>query len=148
MELSRATLANWVIRTTKAWLKPLYKHMKVQLRKETLIHADDTVVQVLKEPDKPATSESRMWVYASGEFSQTPVRLFEYQPDRKGERARNFLKDFSGYLVTDGYAGYNQVENVVRCGCWAHTKRKWKEAMPDGSTVKTSKAAVGFRFLQ
>ena len=146
VELSRATLANWVIRTTKAWLKPLYKHMKVQLRKETLIHADETVVQVLKEPDKPATSESRMWVYASGECSQTPVRLFEYQPDRKGERARNFLKGFSGYLVTDGYAGYNQVENVVRCGCWAHTKRKWKEAMPDGATVKTSKAAVGFRF--
>ena len=146
VELSRATLANWVIQTTKSWLKPLYQHMKQQLRKETLIHADETVVQVLKEPDKPATSESRMWVYASGEISKTPVRIFEYQPDRKGERAKNFLHGFSGFLVTDGYAGYNKVQNVTHCGCWAHAKRKWRDAMPQGATVKTSKAAVGYQY--
>ena len=146
VDLSRSTLANWVIQTTKIWLKPLYQHMKQQIRRETLIHADETVVQVLKEPDKLATSESRMWVYASGEASRTPVRIFEYQPDRKGERAKNFLHGFTGFLVTDGYAGYNKVENVTRCGCWAHTKRKWREAMPQGATVKTCKAAVGYQY--
>ena len=114
VELSRATLANWVIQTEKKWLKPLWNHMKQQIRDESVIHADETVVQVLKEPDKPATSESRMWVYASGEYSQKPVRIFEYQPDRKGDRAKAFLRGFSGCLVTDGYAGYNDVENAIR----------------------------------
>ena len=146
IELSRGTLANWVIRCSDTWLKPLYKHMKQHLLEQTVIHADETVVQVLKEDGKPATSESRMWVYASGERSKLPIRIFEYQPDRSGKRPESFLKGFSGCLVTDGYSGYNQVEKVTHCGCWAHMKRKWRDAMPDGATVKTSKAAVGFQY--
>ena len=74
VQLSRATMANWVIQCTQAWLKPLYKHMKQQLLEQAVIHADETVVQVLKEDGKPATSESRMWLYASGERSKMPVR--------------------------------------------------------------------------
>ena len=56
------------------------------------------------------------------------------------------MKGFSGCLITDGYAGYNQVQKVTHCGCWTHARRKWREAMPDSATVKTSKAAVGFRY--
>ena len=146
VELSRATMANWVIQCSEVWLKPLYKHMKQRLLEQNVIHADETVVQVLKEDGKPATSESRMWVYASGERSTTPIRIFEYQPDRSGKRPESFLRGFTGCLVTDGYSGYNQVQKVTHCGCWAHMKRKWREAMPDGATVKTSKAAVGFQY--
>lgn len=146
VELSRATLANWVIQCTQTWLKPLYRHMKQALLEDTVIHADETTVQVLKEDGKVATSESRMWVYASWEGSKKPIRIFEYQPDRSGKRPANFLKGFTGYLVTDGYTGYNQVTDVIHCGCWAHARRKWREAMPDGATVKTSKAAVGYRY--
>lgn len=146
VELSRATMANWVIRCAQSWLKPLYKHMKRQLLEQSVIHADETVVQVLKEDNKPAASESRMWLYASGEYSSQHIRIFEYQPDRSGKRPESFLKGFSGCLITDGYAGYNQVQKVTHCGCWAHARRKWREAMPDGATVKTSKAAVGFRY--
>lgn len=146
VELSRATLANWVIQTTQAWLKPLYRQMKRQLLQEAVIHADETVVQVLKEPDKTATSESRMWIYASAMRSGTPVRYFEYQPDRSGKRPKDFLKDFTGCLVTDGYAGYDKVEGATRCGCWSHARRKWREAMPNGATTKTSKAAIGYEY--
>lgn len=146
VELSRATMANWVIQCTQSWLEPLYQHMKQQLLEEQVIHADETVVQVLKEDGKPATSESRMWLYASGEASKKPIRIFEYQPDRSGKRAEAFLTGFAGYLVTDGYAGYNRVATATRCGCWAHARRKWREAMPDGATVKTSKAAVGYNY--
>ena len=144
--LSRATMANWVIQCTQSWLKPLYKHMKQELLTHSVIHADETVVQVLKEEGKPATSESRMWLYASAALLGNQVRLFEYQPDRSGKRPEAFLKGFGGALVTDGYAGYNQVINVTHCGCWAHVRRKWREAMPEGATVKTSKAAVGFQY--
>ena len=103
VELSRATMANWVIRCAQSWLKPLYKHMKRQLLEQSVIHADETVVQVLKEDNKPAASESRMWLYASGEYSSQHIRIFEYQPDRSGKRPESFLKGFSGCLITDGY---------------------------------------------
>ena len=146
ISLSRATMANWVIQCSQTWLKPLYKHMKQRLLEQSVIHADETVVQVLKEDGKPAASESRMWLYASAALLRHQVRLFEYQPDRSGRRAEAFLKGFTGCLVTDGYAGYNQVQNVTRCGCWSHARRKWREAMPEGATVKTSKAAVGYQY--
>lgn len=116
IQLSRATLANWVIQTSQAWLKPLYRQMKKHLLNCCVIHADETVVQVLKEEGKPATSESRMWVYASNNRSSKPVRFFEYQPSRSGKHAAAFLKVFSGCLVTDGYSGYNQVDGVTYCG--------------------------------
>lgn len=146
VSLSRATMANWVIQCSQTWLKPLYRHMKQELLTHSVIHADETVVQVLKEDGKPATSESRMWLYASAALLRHQVRLFEYQPDRSGKRPESFLNGFTGCLVTDGYAGYNQVKKVTHCGCWAHARRKWREAMPDGATVKTSKAAIGFRY--
>ena len=137
MTLSRATLANWVIQCAQTWLKPLYRHMKQVLLEEPLIHADETVVQVLKEEGKAATSESRMWLYASGETSRKGIRLFEYQPDRSGKRPASFLSGFTGCLVTDGYAGYNQVQGVTHCGCWAHARRKWRDAMPDGANTRS-----------
>ena len=146
ISLSRATMANWVIQCSQTWLKPLYKHMKQELLTHCVIHADETVVQVLKEDNKPATSESRMWLYASAALLRHQVRIFEYQPDRSGKRPESFLRGFAGCLVTDGYTGYNQVQNVTHCGCWAHARRKWREAMPEGATVKTSKAAIGFQY--
>lgn len=146
VSLSRATMANWVIQCSEVWLKPLYRHMKQELLTHSVIHADETVVQVLKEDNRPASSESRMWLYASAALLKHQVRLFEYQPDRSGKRPESFLRGFTGCLVTDGYAGYNQVQKVTHCGCWAHARRKWREAMPDGATVKTSKAAIGFQY--
>lgn len=146
LEISRATMANWVIQTAQTWLKPLYRSLKKHLLQCDVIHADETVVQVLKEDGKSASSESRMWVYASNARSGRPIRYFEYQPSRSGKHAEAFLKDFHGCLVTDGYSGYNQVKGVVRCGCWSHMRRKWLEAMPKGATKATSKAAVGYDY--
>ena len=144
--LSRATMANWVIQCSQTWLKPLYRSLKKTLLESAVIHADETVVQVLKEDGKTATSESRMWVYASNDRSGKPIRYFEYQPSRSGKHAAVFLKGFSGCLVTDGYAGYNQVEGVTRCGCWSHMRHYWREAMPKGATKETSKAAWGYDY--
>ena len=63
-----------------------------------------------------------------------------------GKHPESFLKGFTGCLVTDGYAGYNQVQKVTHCGCWAHARRKWRKAMADSATLKTSEAAVGFKY--
>ena len=121
--LSRATLANWIIRSSTDWLLPLWERMKYHLLKQDVVHADESVIQVLKEEGKKPSSESRMWVYCSGNTGAAPVVLFEYQPTQSGEHARRFLEGFHGFLQTDGYAGYNKVQDVTRCGCWAHYPR-------------------------
>ena len=146
IELSRATMANWVIQCAQTWFKPIYRQLRKALLEQSVIHADETVVQVLKEEGKPAASESRMWLYASGQRSRKQIRYFEYQPDRSGKHPAALLKDFRGCLVTDGYAGYDKVPQAVRCGCWAHMRRKWREAMPKGATMQTSQAAVGYNY--
>jgi transposase len=144
--LSRVTLANWVVRSSHDWLEPVYEEMKRHLLQEAVVHADETVVQVLKEPGKSASSESRMWVYSTGNCGKVPAVLFEYQPSRSGEHARRFLTGFSGYLVTDGYIAYDKVADVTRCGCWAHVRRKFEEALPKTTNKEGSTAAIGLYY--
>lgn len=143
--LSRGTLANWIIRPSHDWLEPICTVMKKYLISEPVVHADETVVQVLKEDGKKPSSESRMWVYTSGE-SKAPVVLFEYQPTRSGQHAKRFLEGFKGYLQTDGYAGYNAVPDVVHCGCWAHLRRKFEEALPKTESKEGSRSAEGLAY--
>lgn len=75
---------------------PLYRQLKKHLLDSRVIYADETVVQVLEEDGKPVSSESRMWVYDSGERGGKPIGFFEYQPDRSGKYAAVFPKGFTG----------------------------------------------------
>ena len=75
-----------------------------------------------------------MWLYRSGQDDGAPIILYDYQPSRGGKNAADYLKDFHGYLHTDGYAGYEKVEDVTRCCCWAHVRRYFVEAIPDKKT--------------
>ena len=149
VKISRATLANWIIYTSHNWLMPLWNSLKTQLLTSPVILADETVVQVLKEPGKTPQSESRMWVYCTGNVARPPpIVLFEYQPSRSGDYPKAFLKNAKNfYLHTDGYAGYNAVVDVVRCGCFAHLRRKLEEAMPKNAP-KDNNARIGFEFCQ
>ncbi|MFQ7108044.1 MAG: IS66 family transposase [Neglectibacter timonensis] len=125
---------------------PFWKRIRSELLTQSTIHADETVMQVLKEKGKPATSESRMWVYSSAKRADIQLRCFEYRESRSGKWAKTFLEGFSGVLITDGYSGYNKVQEAERAGCWAHMRRKWLEAMPEGADAKTCKAAEGYEF--
>ena len=148
--ISRATLANWIIYTSTRWLTPLWKAFKALLLTSPLILADETVTQVLKEPGKTPQSDSRMWVYCNGDVEKPPqIVLFEYQPTRSGDHPKEFLKGIENpfYLLTDGYQGYNAVAKAIHGGCWAHTRRKFEEAMPKNAP-KDNKARIGFEYCQ
>ena len=146
VELKRGTMANWVIQVADLYLRPFWKRIRSELLTQSTIHADETVIQVLKEKGKPATSESRMWVYSSAKRADIQLRCFEYRESRSGKWAKTFLEGFSGVLITDGYSGYNKIQEAERAGCWAHMRRKWLEAMPEGADAKTCKAAEGYEF--
>lgn len=146
VRLKRGTMANWAIQIADIYLRPFWKHMRQTLVSQNVIHADETVLQVLKEKDRPASAESRMWVYASSKRADVQIRCFDYRNSRSGDCAKEFLEGFHSVLVSDGYGGYNKVPDVTRAGCWAHARRKWLEAMPKGSTTNNSKSAQGYAF--
>lgn len=142
--LSRATMANWVIRCSEDYLRPVVEHMRKQLLSGDIIHCDETPVQVLKEEGKKPQTKSYMWLYRTGIDDEKPVVLYDYQPSRNGDHAVTFLKDFKGYVHSDGYSGYNKLTGIIRCGCWAHLRRKFIEAIPQRkSTEGLTNAEIG-----
>ena len=128
VELSRATMSNWVIYGAQNYLLPIADKLKQRLLDREVLHVDETTVQVLKEDCKKPETKSYMWVYRTGNDGRKPIVIYDYKPSRDGDIPKEFLKDFNGYLHTDGYSGYNKVKNVTRCGCWAHLRRKFIEA--------------------
>lgn len=129
--LSRATMANWVIRSSQDHFETVIKHLQKELLKREVIHCDETPVQVLKEEGKKPQTKSYMWLYRTGNDGKAPIILYDYQPSRSGDNAASYLKDFKGYVHSDGYSGYNKLDGITRCGCWAHLRRKFVEAIPD-----------------
>ena len=135
--LSRQTMSEWVLAGAEI-LTPLYDELHRLLLSSEILHADETVLQVLHEKGKTAQSKSYMWLYMTGAAEERQIVLYEYQPGRSGNYPAAFLQDFHGYLQTDGYDGYNSVEDVTRLGCWAHMRRKFDEAvkaLPKGKRV-------------
>ena len=135
--LSRATMANWIIRSSEDHLKPVVDRLRKELLSRDIIHCDETPVQVLKEDGKKPQTKSYMWLYRSGNDGNHPIVLYDYQPSRNGDHAVNYLKDFKGYVHSDGYSGYNKLTGITRVGCWAHLRRKFVETItqkknPDG----------------
>ncbi len=132
--MPRVTLANWVIRSAEMYLEPIWEALRAATLEESVIQADETRVQVLKEKGRKATQKSYMWVFCSGEFSTRPAVLYMYSPSRAGENAKAFLGEYNKYLIVDGYDGYNGLK-AERCGCVAHLRRRFKDAMPEGTVL-------------
>jgi len=128
--LSRQTMSNWLLRATEDWLEPIYDALHELLCLRNVIHADETTLQVLREPGKTAQSKSYMWLYRTSGDSDSHIVLYKYKPNRRKENPQQFLEGFSGYLHTDGYEAYHSLPgDITIIGCWAHVRRKFDEAL-------------------
>ena len=129
--LSRQTMSNWLIKATEDWLKPIYDRLHELLCDQDVAHADETTLQVLHEPGKSAQSKSYMWLYRTSGDTDRHIVLYDYRPSREGKHPAEFLKDFKGFLHTDGYDAYHRKlpNDVTVVGCWAHVRRKFDEAL-------------------
>lgn len=78
--------------------------------------ADETPVQVLHEPGRRAQTKSYMWLFRSEEDDGDPIILYKYSQIRAGDTAVDFLEGYQGYLMCDGYSGYNKVKTAKRLG--------------------------------
>lgn len=148
LTLSRQTMANWMLQAADHWLLPVTERMRQHLLAQNVLHADETTLQVLREPGKSAESQSYLWLYRTGSTGPAIV-LYDYRPTRGGEHPRNYLAGFRGYLHVDGYAGYHKVKDVTLVGCWAHARRKFDEAMkvlPAKQAASETAAQQGLAF--
>lgn len=124
------TLARWVIGSSKM-LQPLHNLLRDLQLESPYLHIDETVVQVLKEPNRKPTSQSYMWVQNGGPPGKSIV-IYDYESSRSSEVPMRLLHDYRGYLMTDGYTGYNKIakmEGITRMACWAHVRRKMMDAI-------------------
>ena len=148
VDIPRQTLARWVIQCCEHF-QPLLNLMRDRLLESPIVHCDETRVQVLKEPDRDPTSQSWMWVQASGP-PERPVILFDYTTSRAQEVPLRLLADYRGYLMTDDYAGYNALgaqPGIERLACMAHVRRKFVDAQKVQPKGKAGRADVALTMI-
>ena len=95
-----------------------------------LIGIDETTLQVIKEKGRSATTKSYLWVFKGGN-PRAPTVLFKYRETRSAKFLLELLRDYKGYIQSDGYSGYEDlksIETITLIGCWAHSRRKYDEA--------------------
>ena len=129
ISLSRQTMSGWLLKSAD-FLKALYDKLHQILLQQTVIQADETTLKVI-ESEK---SKCYMWLYCTGTDSPENnhmdipnIVLYDFHESRASQCAIDFLQGHSGYLQVDGYQGYASTDATL-AGCWAHARRKFKEA--------------------
>lgn len=154
LHISRQNMANWTIQCADRYLAVLYDYLREKLYGYHVLQADETPVLVNKD-GRPAGSKSYMWVYRTGRmYADRQIVLYEYQKTRNASHPREFLKDFKGICVTDGYQVYHAIENeredLKVAGCWSHARRRFDEAVKalPKAKQKDSRAYLALTMVQ
>ncbi len=153
IDLSRSTMASWAGQCA-ALLQPLVMEIRRSIFASSHLHGDDTTIKVLA-PGLGKTKTGRLWTYVRDGRKYgdevPPAVCYFYSPDRKGIRPEGHLKEFSGVLHADAFAGYNNVyidsgnpeAKITEAACWAHTRRKFYEV-----TVTNPNANIAMMTLE
>ena len=133
LAITRQNMATWMILLSEEYLAVMYDYLHELLYNYHVIQADETPVLVNKD-GRPVGSKSWMWVYRSGfMYPERQIILYEYQKTRNASHPREFLKNYTGICVTDGYQVYHTLEkereDLKIAGCWVHCRRKFDEAL-------------------
>ncbi|MGN1384651.1 MAG: IS66 family transposase [Clostridia bacterium] len=125
IQISRQNLCNYQIKTSEI-IKPMYDYLikKLLTADVKILHADETTLQVL-DSNK---SKCYVWLFNSS-FYDNPIYIYKFSPTRSRDVALQFLKDYSGYLITDCYQAYENIPNVINSYCWVHARRNFVEIL-------------------
>ena len=123
-DVGRADLSNWVMLAWERWLVHVRDGIRASIRDGAVIHADETPVQVLREPGRSAHSKSYCWVFCAPACDH-PAYDYVYAPTRSGQVAADYLAGWTGTLVTDGYQPYFSLAGVTNVACLAHVRRRF-----------------------
>ena len=131
VKLEENTLANWMIKASDKYLSVIYDELHKSLYDSKVIHADETPFKVIEKDESESNKKSYMWVYRNSNDHKNPVVIYDYRPGRNYFYPKEFLKDYSGIVLTDGYQAYQALgknrRDILIAGCWVHAKRKFAE---------------------
>ncbi|GGY57325.1 IS66 family transposase [Parvularcula lutaonensis] len=128
VDLDRSTMADWVGQCSRL-LRPLVDTIGKHALGGKALFTDDTPVPVL-DPGRGRTKTGRLWTYVRDERPWAgpapPAAFYRYSPDRKGERPKDHLRGFEGFMHADGYGGYDKIygKKIIEVACMAHARRK------------------------
>jgi transposase len=128
VKIPTSTIDSWQ-RLASNLLEPLYTCLKLHVLGEGYLQVDETPVKVLDKDKKGQTHQGYHWVY------QAPMQkavFFDYQKGRGREGPKDLLKNFRGYLQTDGYQVYEwfgKQDGITLLGCMAHARRYFEKAL-------------------
>ena len=128
------TMANWVIKSSDNYLSLLYDRLHTLIYDNRVIHVDESPVKVMRIDNAKVKNGKKtyMWVYRNRVTDHThPIVLYDWQPSRRADHPREFLKEFSGTVITDGYQVYHKLgkerEDLSIGGCWIHARRPYAD---------------------
>ena len=154
-DISRNTVAGSIVRAGQA-VQPVVNLLRDELLDAPLVFGDETELQVLKEPGRPAQAKSYVWAQmtqGSGkEGTGPPIRLFTYAPSRSTKTAMALYAGMreGAVLLTDGYEVYDTVadaQRLVHLGCWVHCRRYFYEALQALPKDKRGPEQLAARFI-
>jgi transposase len=134
VKLAYATLTGWVTESAKL-ITPLYEALKKEVLKSKYLHVDETPIKVLDKEKSGTSHRGYYWVYQN---SIDKIVVFDYQEGRGREGPIDMLKDFSGYLQTDGYQVYDYFDgrkDIRQLHCMAHARRKFSEEIENNPAI-------------
>lgn len=125
LQISRQNLCNYQIKTSEI-IRPMYEYLisKLISNQVKILHADETTLQVLDAKK----SNCYVWLFNSS-YYDNPIFIYLFSKTRSREVAIEFLKDYSGYLISDCYSGYNNIPNVTNSYCLVHARRNFIEIL-------------------
>jgi transposase len=127
IELSRSTLSDWCGAVSDL-LKPVATQVAVEVLSSKWIQSDDTTVEVQDRSRSPAYPKGHVWVYRGEDGSA----FYDFTWKRNSEGPLQVLEQYRGYLQADAAPAFDEVHQklpIVEVGCWAHARRRFKEAV-------------------
>lgn len=153
--LNDSTVNDWMAQVHRQ-LDQLYLTLRKLLLQCGYLQGDDTGMLVLEKPlhaiNKKTKKDFRkrmkgyLWGWLSPELK---LIYFEYHPTRGAIAPEEFLKEYHGYLQTDGYAAYERFDkrsDITLTGCMTHARRYFTEAL-ETDKARAEKALQLFQQL-
>lgn len=143
LRIAPSTLGQWVGQAG-AYLQPVVDALRQRLLDCKVLHADETPVQML-DPGAGKTKRAYIWSYCTTAYDPIQGVVYDFADSRAGQHAKDFLGEWTGFLVCDNYSGYKQlaVQGITDTGCLAHSRRKFHDLFVNHQS-QVAQAALPF----
>jgi transposase len=136
VEVSRRTLSEWCGATADLLRLVVEEGLMAELLRAAYIQCDDTTLDVQlpeqrgQSPPRPAIAQGNMWAYRDAEGNV----VYDFTWGRTREGPARMLQAYRGYVQADAASAYDRLfeerPELIEVGCWAHARRRFKEAAP------------------